>query len=474
MWDLNPGIVLLACLAAVFLLFRYLSRKKAEEPSGKTQDVPGIRAAGAGDAASRVNVEPAAEAPDKPVLKLTPNQKYVWEHSKKLAKLRLLCKQVDSKIQSQGLALPLEVELDWDKYHSWDVPEACADARLDACMILLNTCGSLDAEVRSVEQAQVSILNDGSLRASDEVLSESGLTAKEFSDCEWEIAWTVRPRTEFSRVVLARRGRGASYVSLAQLDGAVKTVLVRRYSNIVRTLSEFYQQAKISLDGSVSTFRHLEDKKTSARAFRSWTMEGFLKAYLKDHHGEVQAWLDAIDRNRSVIRGLESVYDMASGSGDDRAYAMINSRLAMTASEYYGIVDRLCRGMKLEEPKPGAWCVKYSYTSPQGRNHEEKLCRIFEKDMREFMSLYQEKKKQLTFAEQQRRLMTPKLRYQVLREDGFRCVICGRGQEDGVKLEVDHIVPVSKGGRTVRSNLRTLCWDCNQGKHDEYNPGEIN
>lgn len=316
MLELNPGIVLLACLAAGFFLFRYLSQRRTAEPSEETQAVPEIRAAGAGDAAGRVPAGPADQAADRPVLKLTPNQKYVWEHSRKLAKLRLLCRQVDSRIQSQDLVLPLEVGLDWDKYRSWDVPEACADARLDMCMILLNTCRPLDDEVRSVEQAQVSILNDASLRVPDGVLSESGLTAKEFSDCEWEIAWTVRPRNDFSRVVLARMGRTVSYVSLTQLDGAVKTVLVRRYSNIVRTLSEFYQQAKVSLDGSVSTFRHLEDKKTSARAFRSWTMEGFLKTYLKDHHNEVQAWLDAIDRNRSVIRGLESVYDMAAGSGD--------------------------------------------------------------------------------------------------------------------------------------------------------------
>ena len=68
----------------------------------------------------------------------------------------------------------------------------------------------------------------------------------------------------------------------------------------------------------------------------------------------------------------------------------------------------------------------------------------------------------------QRRLVTPSLRYDIMKRDGFRCVICGRGAEDGVKLHVDHIKPVSKGGKSTPSNLRTLCQDCNLGKSAKY------
>ena len=60
--------------------------------------------------------------------------------------------------------------------------------------------------------------------------------------------------------------------------------------------------------------------------------------------------------------------------------------------------------------------------------------------------------------------MTDKLRYQVLTRDKHRCTICGATQQDGVKLHVDHICPVSKGGKTELSNLRTLCDRCNLGK----------
>ena len=64
--------------------------------------------------------------------------------------------------------------------------------------------------------------------------------------------------------------------------------------------------------------------------------------------------------------------------------------------------------------------------------------------------------------------VTRAMRYDVLRRDGFRCVKCGRGLEDGVKLHVDHIKPISRGGKSVLDNLQTLCEDCNCGKGNKY------
>lgn len=68
------------------------------------------------------------------------------------------------------------------------------------------------------------------------------------------------------------------------------------------------------------------------------------------------------------------------------------------------------------------------------------------------------------FIAEQRRLVTDKMRYDVLQRDGCRCVICGASAKDGVVLHVDHIVPLAKGGLSEMSNLRTLCERCNMGK----------
>lgn len=63
--------------------------------------------------------------------------------------------------------------------------------------------------------------------------------------------------------------------------------------------------------------------------------------------------------------------------------------------------------------------------------------------------------------------MSASLRYEILKRDHFKCVLCGRTPaEDNIKLHVDHIIPISKGGKTEWDNLRTLCQDCNLGKSD--------
>jgi len=74
----------------------------------------------------------------------------------------------------------------------------------------------------------------------------------------------------------------------------------------------------------------------------------------------------------------------------------------------------------------------------------------------------------------ERAKMSASLRYDVMKRDHFRCTICGRSADDGVTLHVDHIKPVSKGGKTEMSNLRTLCDYCNLGKSDKYDPSGMN
>ncbi len=59
-----------------------------------------------------------------------------------------------------------------------------------------------------------------------------------------------------------------------------------------------------------------------------------------------------------------------------------------------------------------------------------------------------------------------RLRALVLMRDGARCQLCGRGPADGIRLDIDHIKPWSKGGETVLENLQSLCNVCNIGKSD--------
>jgi hypothetical protein len=68
----------------------------------------------------------------------------------------------------------------------------------------------------------------------------------------------------------------------------------------------------------------------------------------------------------------------------------------------------------------------------------------------------------------ERQKMNAGLRFSILERDGFKCRACGRSpREHNIKLHVDHIVPIAKGGLTEPRNLHTLCQDCNSGKSDK-------
>ena len=68
-----------------------------------------------------------------------------------------------------------------------------------------------------------------------------------------------------------------------------------------------------------------------------------------------------------------------------------------------------------------------------------------------------------------RKTIPPKLILKVLKRDKYKCQICSRSPstDPELELEVDHILPVSKGGENDIDNLQTLCIYCNRGKGND-------
>ena len=58
------------------------------------------------------------------------------------------------------------------------------------------------------------------------------------------------------------------------------------------------------------------------------------------------------------------------------------------------------------------------------------------------------------------------MRIRVLKDAGGRCALCGATTKT-TTLEVDHIVPRSRGGSNDYSNLQVLCRECNQAKSNQ-------
>ena len=90
-------------------------------------------------------------------------------------------------------------------------------------------------------------------------------------------------------------------------------------------------------------------------------------------------------------------------------------------------------------------------------------CRIKKREMIKDFSWFVDNKKEL----KGKMLNYYKLRFEIFKKDNFRCVYCGKTPEEyNIKLHLDHILPRSKGGEDVISNLRTSCSQCNLGKRD--------
>ena len=112
---------------------------------------------------------------------------------------------------------------------------------------------------------------------------------------------------------------------------------------------------------------------------------------------------------------------------------------------------------------------RFSYTSDGGMVQKSFPVPMTEETIAELIRVLSSKLTASAFAKEQRTLMTKKLREHILSRDNYTCCNCGNSiqKEPNLLLEIDHIIPVSKGGRTEEGNLQTLCWRCNRAKSNK-------
>lgn len=126
-------------------------------------------------------------------------------------------------------------------------------------------------------------------------------------------------------------------------------------------------------------------------------------------------------------------------------------------------------GMKVPNINIEYATYTFEYVSAGG-NSSQKSTITFDSRTVEAVSEYiSERIKYKKSAKAQRALMTNELRNRIKRRDNYTCQICGASimEQSLLLLEVDHIIPVAKGGLTTPDNLQTLCWKCNRSKSDK-------
>lgn len=103
----------------------------------------------------------------------------------------------------------------------------------------------------------------------------------------------------------------------------------------------------------------------------------------------------------------------------------INGRYIQSKSQHFGATDIRTIVDQLSQNRNGYFTNEYIWNS---------ICRV------------------------ERGKVTNKLRFAIYKRDGYRCRYCGRRTDD---LEIDHIIPIAKGGKSTYNNLQTLCHRCN-------------
>lgn len=111
----------------------------------------------------------------------------------------------------------------------------------------------------------------------------------------------------------------------------------------------------------------------------------------------------------------------------------------------------------------------FQYVSAGGNSSQTTSITLNEQTIELLIEYMDEQVKYKNSAKAQRSLMTKKLREYIKRRDEYTCQSCGAStaQQDLLLLEVDHIIPVAKGGLSTEDNLQTLCWKCNRTKSDK-------
>jgi 5-methylcytosine-specific restriction endonuclease McrA/predicted RNA-binding Zn-ribbon protein involved in translation (DUF1610 family) len=234
----------------------------------------------------------------------------------------------------------------------------------------------------------------------------------------------------------------------------------------LHSLNQNYQQ-QLKYPGPI--VYNWEDRVNSKAKLDRYDLHKFFLASLAVHEDQIANQIEVRINNVSVYDEYKAVYQQL------RSIKLGRSTYEkMNREAFARIEQKLFTKRMLSAPVCVAQvrCI-VRYTSPQGQNSYAKP---HEWDFEQLRSGLTEMKRiqkaQSTAAflrQQERNRMSDSLRYQVLKRDNSRCTRCGATpQTDGVSLHVDHIVPVSKGGKTELDNLQTLCAPCNLGKSNRH------
>lgn len=209
------------------------------------------------------------------------------------------------------------------------------------------------------------------------------------------------------------------------------------------------------------------DNVNSKRNFDRANLEDILMRELDDREHQVSREIEIRTRAVADYRKYEAERRQL-----EQRLLGVTATAEIAPDRYNRIEQRRFRRRSLREPQCKAKVtVGAAYRSPQGRNSYSRSAELSFSELAAALERMRQQRQHNAHVAQRRQVerakMTTSMRVDVLRRDGHCCKFCGAGPP-AVTLEVDHIIPVSRGGLTQMSNLQTLCSDCNRGKSNRF------
>lgn len=249
--------------------------------------------------------------------------------------------------------------------------------------------------------------------------------------------------------------------------GVRRRSLVRSASAAVQTLAVLNAEWKPRLKAPAPIHLKFRDAVDSKGRFDRYDLQAFFHQQLASNANQVQARVDEHERVHALHREYQQAVDRVVALVGSSSHPKVHPR------KFASIEKRMFKWATLSDrTRMGRLSCSVSYTTPQRKNHYSKAATYNYDDIRRGLEHVREvaaQRSTTTFLrKQERNRMSSALRAQVLNRDGGRCKMCGVSAGHGAILHVDHVIPVSRGGRTDLDNLQALCQECNLGKGNRF------
>lgn len=237
---------------------------------------------------------------------------------------------------------------------------------------------------------------------------------------------------------------------------------VNESSSLVRNLYLLNMTYKFQT-GINKQFR-LNKACNSVAQFRKVDLSNFFMSVINDSIDYYDELINKVESNRMLLKE----YTEELSKLQSTATKELSHKYKMPLFVYRLIEKEIIRRKRSHPRTDTEFIVRTTYISPKGKNSYQNAFTYSFSDFKKYTDLVHLQIEKKKTKEYQRMIMSDALRYEILHRDGFKCQLCGATSKDGyTRLHVDHIVPIAKGGKTEKSNLRTLCDRCNLGKKDK-------